>query len=166
MAVTAVSANLTWQQVKMALAQQNSAVGIPQIIRNQFDALKAHLSQTKGNPDLKFVPFLNTDIDDASGSILCDAAVKVYAIFAFKLNTATDVFLHILDDATDDTMATTATVGTEIALTSGNDVAAVFYPMGLPHAAGVVAKAYSVRVGVTDSTDTDCPNGFIIVGNP
>ena len=131
-----------------------------------MDALKAHLSQTKGNPDLKFVPFLATDIDDASGSILADAACKVYAIFAFKLNTATDVFLQIIDDATDDTLAAATTIVTVIPLTGGNDVATAFFPMGLPMAAGVVAKAYTEFDGTTDSSSADTPNGFIIIGAP
>lgn len=166
MAVTPVAANLVWQQAKIALAAQNSTVGIPQIIRNQFDALKAHLSQTKGNPDLKFVPFLATDVDDASGSILADAACKLYGAFAFKLNTATDVFLTFLDDATDDSLAAATTLVTVLPLTSGNDVAAVFYPMGLPMANGVVAKAWTEFDGTTDSSSADTPNGFIIIGAP
>jgi hypothetical protein len=35
---------------------------------------------------------------------------------------------------------------------------------GLPMATGIVAKAYTDYDGTTDSTDTDCPNGFVIFG--
>ncbi len=37
-------------------------------------------------------------------------------------------------------------------------------PDGLVLADGCVAKAYTDFDGVTDSVDTDCPNGFAIVG--
>lgn len=165
MAVTPVTANLAWQSVKMALAKQQGATGIPQVIRNQFDALKAHLAQTKNNPDLLFIPYLSTDIDDASGVILADAACTLYAVFGIKQATDTDVYLHILDDAADDTgVATDTRVLLSFLLTK--EVASAFYPNGIPMAAGVVAKAYTTAAGVTDSSSADTPNGFVLVGAP
>jgi hypothetical protein len=122
-----------------------------------------HLASNKGNPDLAFLPITATSIDDAGGQVLVDAACTLYAVYGKKAATATDVYLGIFDDAADDAGA--GTDGRVILpfLVSGEE-SFWFSPNGLPMAAGVVAKAYTDFDGTTDSTDTDCPNGFAIVG--
>jgi len=131
-----------------------------------FFSLKAlflYLATTKKNPDLAFLPFDSLVIDDAAGSVLADAATIVYAVYAKKRNTATDSYLVLFDDATDDTGgATDARVS--IILQDGNDEVFLTYPNGLDMATGVVAKAYTDYDGTTDSTAGDAPDGFVIVG--
>ena len=130
-----------------------------------FYALKSlflHLVANKGNPDLAFLPITATAIDDAGGQVLVDAACTLYAVYGKKAATATDVYLAIFDDATDDAGAGTDGRLVMPFLTTGCEG---FWmdPNGVAMAAGVVAKAYTDFDGTTDSTDTDCPNGFAIV---
>lgn len=130
-----------------------------------FYALKSlflHLAANKGNPDLAFLPITSTSIDDSGGQVLVDAACTLYAVYAKKLATATDVYLAIFDDATDD-----AGAGTDgrivLPFLAASEESFWMNPNGLTMATGVVAKAYTDFDGTTDSTDTDCPNGFAIV---
>ena len=49
------------------------------------------------------------------------------------------------------------------------DIAVAFFPQGVPMAAGLVAKAYTMAASsptLNDSTGTDCPDGFVIIGDP
>ena len=45
-----------------------------------------------------------------------------------------------------------------------NEEALYISPDGLTMATGVVIKAYTDMDGTTDSTYTDCPAGFVIIG--
>lgn len=130
-----------------------------------FFALKAlflYLATTKKNPDLAFLPYNATSIAGASGQVLADAATTVYAVYGKKRNTATDAYLVLLDDATDDSGgATDARVS--LAFQDGRDELFLIFPNGLDMAAGVVAKAYTDYDGTTDSTAADCPDGYVIV---
>lgn len=131
-----------------------------------FYAIKAwflHWAANKGNADLSFVPFVNTSIDDAGGQVLVNGACTLYAVYGKKLATATDVYLAFFDDATDDSGAgTDGRIVLPFLVASEEQFWASHN--GVIMAAGVVAKAYTDFDGVTDSTDTDCPNGFIVVG--
>ena len=126
-------------------------------------SLFLHLAANKGNPDLSLVNITATSIDDAGGQVLVNGACTLYAAWGKKAATATDVYLVLFDDATDDAGAGTDGRVVIPFLVSGEEG---FYmnPDGLTMAAGVVAKAYTDFDGTTDSTDTDCPNGFVIVG--
>lgn len=159
MAITVVDANKVWQEVQIGLL----ASGAPQFVANAFRDLKAHLSQTKGNPQLAYLRIIETTIDDASGQVMADAACKLYAVFAKKVNTATDVYLDILDDAADDTGILTD-LRIVLPFLVGNEYGLYFNPDGLAMAAGVVAKAYTEADGTTDSSSNDTPKGFIIIG--
>ena len=155
----------------MALSTE-SATKVRQRVRENlrgpgsFQLLKAfflHLAANKGNPDLQFGTITATSIDDAGGQVVIDAACTLYAVYAKKVATATDVYLVIFDDATDD-----AGAGTDgrvvIPFLAASEEGLWFSPDGLVMGTGVVAKAYTDFDGTSDSTDTDCPNGFVIVG--
>lgn len=174
MALTTQAANLVWQEAKIALSMQSTTApqGVPQVVWNQFAALKAHLAQFKGNPNLDLVTFTSTDIDNASGNIVMGFPCTVYGVYGRKLATATDVYLYLIDDASDDTgvdvsAASDARIILPFLLTQ--DIATAFFPQGVPFAAGLVAKAYTMAATSTtlnDSTGTDCPDGFCIIGDP
>ncbi len=88
--------------------------GLDPLVYAQLKAFFQHWATHKGNADLQFLPFTGTSIDDAGGQVLADAACTVYAVYARKgtldqrtAGTATDSYLAIFDDATDDTGAGT-----------------------------------------------------------
>jgi hypothetical protein len=158
MALSLEDGNKVWQRVKIALADANPATQMA------FAGLKTWLAQQKGNPQLQFVPFLSTSVDDAGGHDLgIDAACRVYAFWGKKAATATDVYLYIFDDATNDAGAGTDGRANLVFLEASKEAFAI-YPSGIPIVDGVVVKAYTDFDGTTDSTDTDCPNGFVILG--
>lgn len=157
MALTVENANKVWEKAKAALA------GASPVAQAQFKALKLWLATQKNIQELAILPFVSTSVDDATGQVLVDAACTVYGMYSKKLNTATDVYIELFDDATDD-----AGAGTDgrvvLPHLVGNDECVFVSPQGLPMAAGVVAKAYTDFDGTTDSSSADCPNGFVIVG--
>ena len=159
MALSLESSLYVWQKVRNsadALAADPVAVAT-------FKALKEDLATVGGNPDLQFVPINATDVDDASGKVLADVACKLYGVFLKKQATATDAYLVLFDDATDDTGgATDARVS--IGLIDSSQQVFAIYPNGISLAAGLVAKSYTDYDGTTDSADTDTPNGFAIIG--
>lgn len=161
MALSLEDSNLVWQKAKVSL----ESLGADNVARATLKALKEKLASTGGNPNLQIVPIVATDVDDASGAILADVPCKLYAVFVKKLATAGDIFLHILDDAADDTGIATDT-RLMIGLVGSGEQAVASYPAGAAMAAGVVAKSYTEPDGVTDSAATDTPNGFVIIGNP
>ena len=117
----------------------------------------------KKNADLYLAPILSTSIDDAGGQVLVDAACTLYAVYGKKAATATDVYLVLLDDATDDSGGATD-ARLSMAFLASEDEQIFVNPNGIAMAAGVVAKAYTDYDGTTDSTAADCPTGFCIVG--
>ncbi len=159
MALSLEDSNLVWQKVKIAMATEQAS----SVAQAAFKALKERLAGVGGNPDLQFVPIASTDIDDASGKVLADAATKVYGVYLKKAATATDVYVAILDDATDDTGVATD-VRTVLPLLETSHEIFLIDPAGLAMATGVVAKAYTDWDGTTDSTAADCPDGFVILG--
>lgn len=127
-------------------------------------------AQRKGNADLQYIPFTSTSIDDATGQVLADAACTLYVVYGRKgtldhrtAGTATDSYLVIFDDATDD-----AGAGTDGRLVLpffvASETAIYASCAGMPMPSGVVAKAYTDFDGTTDSTAGDAPNGFVIIG--
>ena len=158
MALSLQDSNLVWQKTKISL----ESLAADPIVSAAFKALKEKLAGVGGNPTLEFIPITATDIDDASGKVLANVACKLYGVFLKKQATATDVYTHIINDATDDTGVTTDTVVVLATLVTGEQAFAI-YPSGLSMSAGVVAKAYTTPPGVTDSASADTPNGFVII---
>lgn len=157
MALTTESAGLVRQRVR----ETTRAPGI-------FHLLKAFFlnhAANKKNADLAFQEFTTAGISAAGGEVLIDAACKLYAVYGKKAATATDVYLVILDDATDDSGGATD-ARLSIAFLASEDEQLFVNPSGIAMATGVVAKAYTDYDGTTDSTASDCPTGFVIVGAP
>jgi hypothetical protein len=149
--------------------QKAYGLGLDPLVYRQLQAFFQYWATTKGNADLQFIPFLGTSIDDAGGQVLADAACTLYAVYARKgtldqrtAGTATDAYLAIFDDATDD-----AGAGTDGRLVLPLMVASesAFYctPAGIVMGTGVVAKSYTDFDGTTDSSAGDAPNGFVII---
>jgi hypothetical protein len=159
MALSLENSNLVWQKAKISL----ESLGADSVTIAAMKALKEKLAGVGGNPDLQFVPIAGTDADDASGKVLADVACKLYAVFGKKTATATDSYLSILDDATDDTGVATDVRAVLPFLEASHKVLFV-EPDGLVMATGVVAKAYTDWDGTTDSSAGDAPNGFAIIG--
>jgi len=154
MALTVESAG----KVRQKAREFSKSPGIFYMLKQLF----LYLAANKGNPDLAFLPIDATSVDDAGGQVLVDAACIVYAAYAKKAATTTDVYLVLFDDATDDSGG--ATDGRVVLpFLAASEEAFYFNPAGLSMAAGVVAKAYTDFDGTTDSTATDCPDGFAIV---
>lgn len=156
MALTLEDANKTWQRVNIALANAR-----PDVVA-AFAALKHYLAQDKRNPQMQFVSILSGSVDDAGGQVLADAACKLVGLYLKKQATATDVYLALFDDATNDAGGDTdhrfsfpLLVASEVKYFTDGE--------GFALAAGLVAKAYTDATGTTDSADTDTPNGFALV---
>jgi hypothetical protein len=91
--------------------------------------------------------------------------LRVYAVYAKKQATATRAFVGLFDDVLND--ATAANERLVIGLAEASKEALVFYPDGLPLAAGLVAGGYTTAGGfngTTLSTSGDNMNGFFLVG--
>lgn len=163
MSLSTQSAGIVRGKAFNAVANGRTSNPTSPVIFHALKALFLHLSMNKGNPDLAWAPFVSTTVDDAGGQVLIDAACTLYAVYGKKANTATDVYLVIFDDATDDAGAgTDGRVVLPFLTASGEG----FYinPDGISMPSGVVAKAYTDFDGTTDSTASDCPDGFVIVG--
>lgn len=157
MALALQDSNLAWQRVKIALMNANPAA------QRAFQGLKEWLAQQKGNPQLQFVPFVNTSIDDANGEDLgIDEACKVYGFYAKKTNTTEDAYIALFDDATND--ATAGDQRTTLPLLAASEEAFSIHPQGLAMAAGIVAKSYTTAAGTTDTTAGSAADGFVLVG--
>lgn len=150
--------------------QKTYALGLDPLVYAQLKAFFHYWADHKGNADLQYIPFLGTSIDDSGGQVLADAACTLYAVYSRKgtldqrtAGTATDAYLALFDDATDD-----AGAGTDGRLTLPSLTASEsnFWcsPSGIVCATGVVAKSYTDFDGTTDSSAGDAPNGFVIIG--
>lgn len=154
MALTTESAGRVRQKVREAV----KSPAIYGALKNLF----LYLSIYKKGTDLAFLPFTSTSIDDAGGQVLVDAANTLYAVYSKKRATATDAYLVIFDDATDDAGgATDARIVLPHLVAS--DEAFYICPQGIAMGTGVVAKSYTDFDGTTDSSAGDAPDGFVIV---
>jgi hypothetical protein len=157
MALSLESFGKVWQKARPELKNPG--------IFYALKALRLHLAANKGAPDLQFGIITGTSADDSGGQVVIDAACKVYAVYGKKTATATDSYLVIFDDATDD-----AGAGTDgrvvLPFLAASDEQLYINPNGLDMGTGVVAKAYTDFDGTTDTTAGDAPNGFVIVGAP
>lgn len=94
-----------------------------------------------------------------------DGAIRVYAIYIKKQNTATRAYFNLFDNATNDAVAADAKLS--LPMFEAGKEAFLFFPDGLPLAAGLVLGAYTALIGAnatTASTSGDGPNGFLLVG--
>lgn len=150
--------------------QKAYALGLNPLVYRQLQAFFQFWSTHKANADLQFIPFDSADIDDAGGKVLADAACTLYVVYGRKgtldqrtAGTATDSYLVMFDDATDD-----AGAGTDgrivIPFLVASESKVYLDPDGVIMATGVVAKAYTDFDGTTDSSAGDAPNGFVIIG--
>lgn len=135
-----------------------------------FYALKAfflHMSANKGNPDLQFLSFSGTDAEAASGTVLATGTATLYAVWGKKQNTATDAYLTIYDDASDDTTASRQVASLAFPLAGAStDLAGegiLLFPNGIPILRAVTVASYTTQAGSTSSTAGDAPAGFVIV---
>lgn len=164
MAITLESAN--------KVRQKTYNLGLDNLSYRTLQAFFQNWATHKGNADLAILPFLGTDADAAGGVVLADAACTVHVVYGRKgtldqksagNGTATDAYLVIFDDATDD-----AGAGTDgrlvIPFLNIADNQLWVSSIGIPCATGVVAKSYTDFDGTTDSSAGDAPNGFVIIG--
>ncbi len=164
MALSTVSANLAWQTAKLQLSQGAGAGATASpFAANAFAALKAAMAQTGGNPDLQVVPLPAASIVGTSGLIVADVACKLYAVYVRKPDTATDAYVAVLDDATDDTGIATD-VRVVLPLLEAKHEAIFIDPKGVVMGTGVVVASYTDWDGTTNSSSADAPNGFAIIG--
>lgn len=150
--------------------QKTYGAGLDPLVYAQLKAFFQYWATHKGNADLEFIPFAGTDADAAGGTVAADAACTLYAVYLRKGSldqltdgTATDAYISIFDDATDDAGAGTDGRLTLPSLTAGES-SLYLNPTGIAMATGVVVKAYTDFDGVIDSTAGDAPNGFLIIG--
>jgi hypothetical protein len=153
-AIAVGDSNLVWQQVKIALANAHP------VAQQTFDALRRYLATQGGNPQLQILPFSEADADAAGGTVLATGACKIYGVYCKKVSAATDNYVKVYDDATDDTTAGDQIIA--LALLATEEVAFEIHPNGLAFATGVVITQHTTSIGVTDGSDGG--NGFVLVG--
>jgi len=160
MAISTEAANKAWQRVKIALA------GATPFANKAFRELKAHLAQAKGNPDLQVVAQTDASYVAAGGTVVADAACTLYGWYVKKIGTgtgtATDAWVKIYDDATNDGTGGDAMFA--LPLLVANDERLYLDGAGFPCATGIVAVGHTTLLGTTDSTATDTGAGFILLG--
>lgn len=158
MALSLEDSNLVWQKAKISL----ESLGADSVSRAAFKALKEKLASVGGNPTLQFVPISATDVDDANGVVLANAACTLYGVFLKKSSVATAAFTALLDDDTDDASPVTDTQLVLGQIAASQKVFAI-YPDGMAFTVGLVAKTWTEFDGTTDAADTTTPNGFVII---
>jgi hypothetical protein len=168
MAIALEGANLTWQRAQNALLIQANGVApvvgrraqpAPSPLASRaFKDLKWWLATQMGNPKLQFLPFSTSD-----ETILAAFAGTLYAVFGKKTSVDSDVFLQIVDSATD--ASTLSTEGLAVLpFANKNDECFAVWPYGLPFGVGLVLDSNTTAIGTTDSTVADTPVGFAIIG--
>lgn len=162
MSLTLVSANLVRQQALQALL--TNAVGTTQGSGDPiaFYALKSFFLNwaQKGNKDLKVLPFSEANADASGGTVLTDAACRVYFVYTRKENSTTDNWTKLYDDSTDD--STDADAVLSLPQLEALDDSFYVNSNGLPMAVGVVVTQHTTQVGSTDGSNG--ASGFVIVG--
>jgi hypothetical protein len=156
MALSLEDANLVFQKARIAV----DTLGLNSGIQDQLRALKAYLSQIKGNKQLQFVPISNLTAD----AVIADAACTLYALVVEKQGTATAATVKLNDSATTAGGANGADQTIAIELNAAGQQAALIFPAGQAMASGIAAASQTNAAGNTDSTSGDGPNGFVILG--
>jgi len=129
-----------------------------------FYALKAFFlyHAQRGNAQLQLVDLDDADLTGTDGVVAADAPCTLYVVYLKKRGTATDSYLKLYDDATNDGTAANERV-TIATLEASEDHIAVF-PQGMTFATGIVATSHTTSNGTTDSTAGDSGDGFLIIG--
>lgn len=129
-----------------------------------FYALKAFFlwHAQKGNADLEFILLDDADLTGTDGVVAADAAATVYVVFIRKRATATDAYVKLFADATDDTTAANGRLVIPLLEASEDNI--VVFPQGLDMATGIVATSHTAASTTTDSTAGDAGDGFLIIG--
>ena len=156
MALSLESSNLVWQKVKVALENAEPAAQLA------FKGLKQWLAQQKGNANLQYIGLDDADITGTDGVVSADAACRVYGVYIKKRTTATDAFVKLFDDATND-----GTAGDQmlvLPLKEASETQVFVAPDGLTMGTGIVSTSHTTSQGTTDSTAGDAGDGFIVIG--
>lgn len=166
-ALATEAANLAWQRVKIRLSYLEASADV----QDRFRVLKQHLAQEGGNKNLQVITFTDANLTTNVNSL--DGALTFYALYVKKVGTisaagafagtATDAWVKLYDDATDD--STTGDARFSLPLLVANDEATFMSAAGLPVVDGIVLVAHTTSNGTTDSTAGDAGAGFIIVGS-
>lgn len=159
MALSLQSANLVRQKVYHAFETNNPSAKQ----RLWWTAAREFFNQwvSQGNADLQFIPFSEADADAAGGTVLANAACKVYMFYVNKTGTATtENTTKLFDDATDDTTTTDQRLSI-ITAASGQESLQI-YPTGYSMGTGVVVTQHTTIEGSTDGSDGG--DGFIVIG--
>jgi hypothetical protein len=170
MAVVTQNSNKVWQKVKSALNVSGIKRSGSGVTQEGFLALKLYLATQKSNPDLQFIAVSAGNIITAP-EVEISGAGKLYAAYFKRVadNDATDSFVTVYDDATDDAGFATDTIvqfrfnGSTTA-TEGEEAFAV-YPEGHAFATGLVVASNTDADGTTGSAATESADGFLIVGS-
>lgn len=173
---TTEDAKLVFQKAEIALAGGKDAVSGAALAfsgaaQNAFRALKAHLSQVKRNPNLRFTAISAEDLVTANDGLGVGAGTaRIYGVFLKKRDDATDSFISVVDDGTDDNYyggSLTGSVRVQTAALEAKEEFIALYPKGLSMANGIrvvtttaAAAGTTVSVAAADSVD-----GFIISGD-
>ena len=160
------NSNLVWQKAKIAL----DSLGASGAARDSFRALKAHLAQVKGNKDLRFTAITAASLittDDGQG--VGAGTARIYGVYYKKQDDATDAFVSIVDNGTDDNYyggSLTGSVRHQTASLEALEEHIAIYPKGLSMANGIrVVTTTAAAAGTTVSVaEADTVNGFIISG--
>ena len=167
-ALSAVEApNRVWQRVTTALYANKATEQTHKFFRE----LKMYLATQGRNPQLRF-----SGIDATSAVIATDGApvgagvTTIYGLYYKKsgtddTGTATDTFLKIFDDGTDDDLSgLAASVVAEFSALVAGDENVHFWPKGLAIANGIRYASVTAQNGLTIATAANSGNGFIISG--
>lgn len=161
------SSNLVWQKANIAL----ESLGAKGVTKDAFRALKAHLAQLKGNPNLRFTALSAADLVTANDGLGVGAGTaRIYGVFMKKQDDVTDAFVSIVDDGTDDNYyggSLTGSVRLQTASLEALEEFVGIYPKGLSMANGIrVVTTTAAAAGTTVSVaSADTINGFIISGD-
>lgn len=158
MALSLQSANLVRQKVYNALNGTNNSVKQRLFWTAAREFFLQHIAS--GNANLQFIPYSEADADTAGGTVLADAACKIYLFYVKKANASTANTVKLFDDATDDTTAGDQTLS--IPLDAANQEVLQVYPTGFAHGTGVVVTQHTTIEGATDGSDGG--DGFIVIG--
>lgn len=164
---TVENSNLVFQKAKIALDSLQASGAA----RDALRAMKAHLSQVKSNPDLRFTAIANGTLVTADdGQSIGAGTARIYFVFYKKQDDATDAFVSIVDNGTDDNYyggSLTGSVRHQTASLEAKEEHVAMYPKGLSMALGIrVVSTTTAAGGTTVSVAAaDTVDGFIISGN-
>ncbi len=160
-------ANLVWQRASIAL----DSLGANGAVRSAFAGLKAYLAQKGTAPNLRFTALAAASLITADDGLGVGTGTnRVYGIFFKKQADATDAFISVVDNGTDDNYyggSLTGSVRIQLAALESGETAFAIYPAGLSMANGLrVVTTTTAAGGTTVSADVaDTVNGFIISGS-